>query len=415
MNTKKLHVLLMLIVLGLVSCKKKYTQEDLDTSYDQGVEDGIEIGFDQGYAAGHADGYEEARILFQTEDYTNGFNDGQAQGYTLGFDAGQTQGYNTGFTAGYNSGYNQAETEIYNQGYADGFSAGESSGYGMGYEDGFVDGDDHGYDQGYLDGLADNGAYNQGYNHGYEDGSDDGFVDGYYVGYYDGEDDGYTIGYYDGEEDGYSLGYGDGYSDGDWDGFNDGYSAGVDDGYYLGFDDGYDIGYGDGYGDGYDDGYYDGGWLSKSSTSVKLANTFINDLVDFTKIKAIKISRSATLSSAGSSRDLEKMQAMVEMNKLRQISNQLVVKFALSHERSLQLAKLSSQWQKISTSRELTHRDVDAFSQKIMASNLKDVESALKQSQKGDVAPLKEILEKASAVNQIDPEHASKIIAQLFF
>src|SRR5690606_82828 len=158
------------------------------------------------------------------------------------------------------------------------------------------------------------------------------------------------------------LGYGDGYEDGDLDGFNNGYNLGHDDGYALGLDDGYDVGYGDGYGDGYDDGYYDGGGLSVNTASVKLANTFINDMVDFSKIKPIKLSNSAALSAAGSSRDLEKMQAMVEMNKVRQISQQVGIKFGLSAERAIQVAKLSTQWNQLSSSRELTPADVDTFS-----------------------------------------------------
>src|SRR5690606_35310789 len=128
-----------------------------------------------------------------------------------------------------------------------------------------------------------------------------------------------------------------------------------------------------------------------------------------------KLTNSAALSQAGAGRDLEKVQAMVEMNKVRQISQQVSAKFGLSAERSLQVAKLSAQWQSLSSDRELTTADVDAFSKKLMGSNMLDIQAAMKESLKGNVSRLAEFVAKAPEVNDPTPEKVAGIVMSMFF
>ncbi len=106
---------------------------------------------------------------------------------------------------------------------------------------------------------------------------------------------------------------------------------------------------------------------------------------------------------------------MVEMNTIRQISGQVAVKFGLSQERSMQVAKLSAHWNKLGSSRALTEKDVDQFSTKLLGASVLDLEKAIKQSQLGNISKLEEFVAKAAEVNDTTPEQISGIVAHIFF
>lgn len=355
MDSKKL-LLGSLLALSLTSCK--YSQSEYDVAVNNAYSDGVDIG-------------EE-----------------------LGFENGYQKGNSDGFAAGYAQGLLDAGNLDYNDGYANGKLAGLVEGEAIGYSKGYIDGDAAGY--------------NEGYGHGF----DDGFGDGY------------SIGYKDGDIDGYNDGYNDGYYDGDIDGFNDGYLIGEADGYSNGLDDGYDFGFGDGYEVGYDDGWYDAGGSSseKSTKAQKIASTLLNDLIDFSTLKSPKavlsdpvLQEELLSATAASVSDSLTKKAMLDNYLINSVKNQLIQNFGLNEKRSLLISKLSSQMITAQKTGETSITKLNNFSKSVLGTTMDSVQKAFKQSIQGDSVELNKIIEKAAQLNEITPEHTTKIMGQLFF
>lgn len=319
--------------------------------FNKGKQEGYSEGYDDGYADGDADGFARAQEYFASADYNSGFADGKSQGISIGY----SQGYSAGQTSGYNSGYSS------------GYSAGESAGYNSGVSTG----------------------YNTGYNDGYDDG------------YYDGQGSStYTSGY------------------------NAGYDAGYDDGSY----DGYDIGYDDGFGDGYDVGYDDGYWGLSVGPSKKLRgysnllSMAHNDLIDYSKIEMPKSTKKGLVAngrllfseSSITNKDTLKRAAVAEQFVVGQMAGQVKVKFGLSAERSLKIAKAANHFRKFAAKRALTAEDTNAYAEEIMGVNFKAIEKAYANSLKGDASEFQSVLEKAAEKNETSSEKMTEIVTKLF-
>lgn len=291
--------------------------------------------------------------------------------YQEGFDAGKAQGYQEGYAAGDAAGYDRAKAYFQTADYTKGFNDGKAAGITIGY--------------------------NQGY----------------------------TVGKNDGLAQGYTNGYNAGYSDGDKDGYDRGYDAGYDDGY----DDGYDIGYDDGYGDGYDVGYDDGfadGSLSVGATPklkgyADVLSAFHNDLIDYSKIKAPKVTKRGLVANGQlllsevsmTNKDTIKRQAVVEQYLVVEMAKQVKGKFGLSAERSLQVAKAANHFRKYATKRALTEEDTNAYASEIVGVSFKQVEKAFDASLKGDLSKMNNIMEKAAEKNGVSPEQMSQIVSKI--
>jgi hypothetical protein len=63
----------------------------------------------------------------------------------------------------------------------------------------------------------------------------------------------------------------------------------------------------------------------------------------------------------------------------------------------------------------VTEADASAFSTELVGANIKEVESAVKESLKGENENLNRLIGKAAEVNKTSPEHISIIMNQLFF
>jgi flagellar biosynthesis/type III secretory pathway protein FliH len=434
---KVLPFLILLLAFNLTSCKKQF-QEGLAQGEAVGYENGYDDGQGDGYEQGHADGYEEgwdnAKDYFASADYLDGFTDGKDEGLVIGY------------TNGYGDGHADGEVIGYDNGYDDGHDDGVDTGYDLGYDDGFLDGEDLGYDNGYDDGYVDGDV--DGYNDGYGDGYDDGFDDGldpaaiqlaYDTGYNDGYDDGYDDGYFDGDNAGYNIGYDDGFNDGEAIGFDDGYDLGFDDGYDLGFDDGYDIGFDDGYDVGYDDGIW--GFSGKGAIAssldldglpnnnvaninghVKVASLVLAEIINFKKVKklekayldGLRASASVLEETSAGSKDLAKMATLKEQFRVNELSKQIKSSFALSADRAQAVAKLATSWRKFANSRAITTDDANAFSKELLGTNVKDIESAYKQTLKGNMSPLKNVVKNAADQNNINEFTATRLMVKLF-
>jgi hypothetical protein len=114
-----------------------------------------------------------------------------------------------------------------------------------------------------------------------------------------------------------------------------------------------------------------------------------------------------------SKKDLEKMGAQLEAIKSEAVGQSLSAKFGLSEERGMQVAKLASNWKKVSKTRGLTEKDADAFSQKLLGFDLNAGVKAVEEFKTGKGEALENLLEKAAQVNGVSPEQLKEILADM--
>lgn len=395
-------VLFMASAFLVTGCNDKY-QEGFDAGKIKGAAAGESEGYSDGYDAGYSSTYQGA--------YDSSFVEGRAQGHEEGYAEGKNYyTSNDNYGAGFNDGWDQGYTRGEGQGYADGYDQSYTPNYNEGHDDyvdnGYMDGYDDGHDNGRIAGASD----------GYNDGYDDAAAISYHNGYGDGFDDGEASGFYDGKQDGYA------------DGATEGYNEGFDDGSYYAYQDGYDYGYGIGETDGYDDGY-DAGWndgynaaigssVKTTNPTVKLAAMVNGDLIDYSKLQKFdsKASTSLAMNYADNGTvDMEKLASLKEQHYLNQMSEQLRARFALSADRAKDIAVVAHQFNKLAGTRELTDKDANVFAVEVIGKNLKDIETAVTKSLKGESEDFKSMLNDIAKHNETSPENVNKIIGEIFF
>lgn len=97
------------------------------------------------------------------------------------------------------------------------------------------------------------------------------------------------------------------------------------------------------------------------------------------------------------------------------MAQQLKVCFALSADRSREIAKVAHQFNKLAGTRELTEKDANVFSVAVIGKSLKDVEKAVKESMQGNSENFKSMLDEIAAHNKTSPEKINQIISEVFF
>ncbi|MBF0298219.1 MAG: hypothetical protein HQK51_05840 [Oligoflexia bacterium] len=117
--------------------------------------------------------------------------------------------------------------------------------------------------------------------------------------------------------------------------------------------------------------------------------------------------------ASGAEKDLEKMGAFLQEQKIAQIGEKLSAEFGLSEERGIQIAKLSSQWGELKKRRTVTNADVHAFSKQLTGVDLNTATEAYRKSLSGDSQELNNLFEKAASVNNTTPERINKIFMRL--
>lgn len=174
---------------------------------------------------------------------------------------------------------------------------------------------------------------------------------------------------------------------------------------------------------GFDDGWFEAGGLSTGSKkqAQALAKSFLNDLIDFGKLKSPKqvlndpTNRRALLSSStGMTVDTMKKKAILNKYVVGAMKNQLIQKYGLSEKRSLQIAKLANHMIDASKSGEMNVSRVNKFSKKVLGSDFKEMQNAYRSSLQGDLGKMNALVQKAATLNKITPEHTLKVMTQLF-
>ncbi len=112
-------------------------------------------------------------------------------------------------------------------------------------------------------------------------------------------------------------------------------------------------------------------------------------------------------------KDLEKMGAVLESVKYADLSKNLVEKYGLSEERSFKVAKLASEWSRLSKSRSMTDADAENFSKGVVGFKISDAEAAYSRLQNGDSTQYNDLMNQAANLNGVSPEHMRSIVADI--
>lgn len=115
----------------------------------------------------------------------------------------------------------------------------------------------------------------------------------------------------------------------------------------------------------------------------------------------------------GKTKDLQKVGAIKEAYEVSKIAEALSAEYGLSEERGMKIAKMTSDWKKLKGSRALTDADADQFSKELLGVSIAQAEKAYKSFVEGDEAGMKDLIDVASKVNDITPEHTNELINEL--
>lgn len=112
------------------------------------------------------------------------------------------------------------------------------------------------------------------------------------------------------------------------------------------------------------------------------------------------------------SKDLEAIGADLEADDLVEKSEIIASDYGLSEERSMKIARLHNTYEKISSKRSLTNADRDIFSKEILGVDYSKAKSALESHIQGDSNKMDTLLEEASEMNEISPEHMTELLGE---
>ena len=119
--------------------------------------------------------------------------------------------------------------------------------------------------------------------------------------------------------------------------------------------------------------------------------------------------------TGGSVKDLEKAAALVEQYRTEALAAGLASEFGLSDDRSIEVAKLATSWEKLSKTRALTNADANSFAQELAGVNFSQINNAAKAMVNGSTGEMNSIIIKAAEVNGTTSENMSAIMMKLFF
>jgi len=108
-------------------------------------------------------------------------------------------------------------------------------------------------------------------------------------------------------------------------------------------------------------------------------------------------------------KDLELMGANMEQFQNENLGEILSVNYGLSTERSSKVARLITQYKKLSTKRSLTPTEQNYFSHELLGTNYENAFNSLTSGENLD-----NLLEKAADVNGTTPEAVSTILSEIF-
>lgn len=114
-------------------------------------------------------------------------------------------------------------------------------------------------------------------------------------------------------------------------------------------------------------------------------------------------------------KDLESMGSLKEAVSKDNLKLQLMDRFGLSSERSGDLSNIIFSYNKIKRKRALNSNEKNIFARKLIGVNYEEGKKALENHIQGDPRSLEGIIDKASEINNISPEHVSDLVEEFFF
>lgn len=109
-------------------------------------------------------------------------------------------------------------------------------------------------------------------------------------------------------------------------------------------------------------------------------------------------------------KDLAKVVAVKEAFTLSKQSEAIAAEFGLSEEKATKVAKLASNWKKLSKDRSMTSKDADLFTKELLGVDVKTVETAYASMAEGDSSKMKSVLGQAAKKMESTPEHMKEIM-----
>ncbi len=344
----------------MMACK---TNKQYNTAVSDATNSGHTSGYNSGYSAGQ----------------TSGYSDGQTSGYSSGFSAGQTSGYNSGYSDGHDSGFSDGQTSGYNSGYSDGQTSG--------YNSGFSDGQTNGYGSGYAASQS-NASKAANIAAGLQFQVDTSFhVLSVALVKFAQDDSNYAVysvtNIYSGYSEYYAL-------------YVPSFTSGMTYDSYLMNANTTEYGYLTNNGDGtfscQSCNFYPGGGNGAQIVSSNMVFE----------------------TTSGTSKDLEKVAAIMEALQIDKMSSYVASQFGLSKDRSVVVAKMATAWNKLAKTRAVTDADADAFTKQLTGVSMTDMNKAEDAMRVGNLSPLNDVLSKAAAVNGTTSENMANIMNQLF-
>ncbi len=117
--------------------------------------------------------------------------------------------------------------------------------------------------------------------------------------------------------------------------------------------------------------------------------------------------------TAGSAKDLAKLNAIAEEYSTFATAENISEKFGFSMKRSLEIAKLNTQWNKHSK-KSMTRTEIDSYATEILGFSLTEGTKAFKKSMEGDSTDIKNLVDTAAQTNGVSPEQIQKIMVKYF-
>jgi hypothetical protein len=109
-------------------------------------------------------------------------------------------------------------------------------------------------------------------------------------------------------------------------------------------------------------------------------------------------------------KDLEQIAAMEEKEDFENLVTDLEERYGFSEARSTKVATLVQNWEKINKSRSMTNKDQDILLGKLTGSSVEKWKKALESSDSPRGESLDDLIERASKVNDVSPEHFRDIM-----
>lgn len=113
-------------------------------------------------------------------------------------------------------------------------------------------------------------------------------------------------------------------------------------------------------------------------------------------------------------KDLEKIGGLVEEQTLNELGSFFSGQYGLSEDRGIEVAKLVQSYDQISQNRSMTDADKKAFETELLGTDLATFEKAYQNSKKGvDQNKFNSLIDKASKLNEVSPEHFMTIMGDI--